>query len=149
MHRASKRASASPRWAFFASVALLLVAVSGAAHAQAAPLTIPQALLDLARFPATYINNYELTAATAKTVTAPDLAGNAIPLLAVIAPKCSYLWYCSGSGCTAIVPSADVTDGSGMGLNPPALLMRQGQVIKIISDTDCKVSVEFWYWREP
>jgi hypothetical protein len=95
-----------------------------------------------------FITNHSLTASTAKTITVPAGAN-----WVNFSPSAN-LWV-NFSGGTAVIPSADVTDGSGTYFNPP--MMYVGPIyaggvalypalttISVISDTTW-VLTAMWY----
>ena len=83
-----------------------------------------------------YINTYELTADTNKTITVPTGAKFAI--------------FCSNAdiwvriGGTAAIPSGDTTDGTGSELNPSIRYLDTATTIGIISASAAKVSIMFY-----
>lgn len=94
-----------------------------------------------------WVTNHSLTAAAAKTITVPAGARW------VIFSAQANLWV-NFNGGTAVVPSADVTDGSGSYYNPPAVyvgavsangvLYPALATISVISDTTWVLTV-MWY----
>ena len=83
-----------------------------------------------------YVNRYDLTASTAKTVTIPTGARYA---------KFSgeiNVWVLVGTG-TATVPAGDITDGTASFLNPSVYFIEGQTQMSIISESAGSVSIEF------
>jgi hypothetical protein len=83
-----------------------------------------------------YVNHYSLTANTAKAVTVPANA-----TIAYFA--CTNPFYASYTG-TAVVPGADVTNGTGNELNPTVRNVRGVTTVSVISAVDSKFTVAFY-----
>lgn len=84
-----------------------------------------------------HINNRVLTAATAETETVPAGAGY------VIINADLDVWV-NFEGTTAVVPSIDITDGTGIELNPGARLLGESKTLSIISAGAAKISFAYY-----
>lgn len=83
-----------------------------------------------------YVNTYELTPSTNKTITVPTGAKFAV--------------FCANSdiwvrvGGAAAIPSGDTTDGTGSELNPSIRYLDTATTIGIISASAAKLSIMFY-----
>ena len=84
-----------------------------------------------------YVNNYALSASTAKSVTVPSGARVAV------FNSDANLWV-RYDGSDAAIPASDVTDGTGSELNPAARDVSELQSLSIIAAAACKVSISFY-----
>ena len=83
-----------------------------------------------------YINTYELTANTNKTITVPT--GAKFALFCANAD----IWVRVGG--TASIPSGDTTDGTGSELNPSIRYLGTATTIGVISTSAAKLSIMFY-----
>jgi hypothetical protein len=144
------------KYAILAICLALLLGLAPALQAATAPQMIPFEMMPGSLGHATtlvppasqWITNHSLTANTAKTITVPAGARW------VNFSSRANLWV-NFNGGTAVIPSADVTDGSGSYFNPPMFYigaLYAGGVttypalttISVISDTTWVLTV-MWY----
>jgi hypothetical protein len=86
--------------------------------------------------PPGYINNYVLTANAAQNVTVPEGSG-----IAIFSGTADF--YVNWRD-TAVVPGANVTDGTGSELNPGARYTEGISMFSIIAPADAKVTIQFY-----
>jgi len=83
------------------------------------------------------VNNYITVANTAQTVTVPTGA-----TVAVFSP--SVVFYADFTGGTAVVPSVNVTDGTGMCYSPISRYISGISTFSIISPSVGVITIEFY-----
>lgn len=89
------------------------------------------------------INNYFLTAGTAKPITFPADANGAKPNYALISSTVNF--YARYDGNAATVPAADSGDGLGSELNPKNRLITNLASMSVIAPADCVLSIAYYF----
>lgn len=131
-----------PRLYAFAALFLCLFAIS---NAHAATITEAEVRHTNGMFglrQSVYIDNRVLAANTAEAHTVPTDAAGVKANYVVFSATCDFY---ADFASTAVVPSADVTNGSGPELNPTVrFLANDVTTISLISPTACVVTMMFY-----
>ena len=85
-----------------------------------------------------HIDNFVLSAGTAQQFAIPS----GYTSMSITAN--ADIWAKAGTNPTAVIPTANVTDGSGSILNPATRNLNGEAKVSLISAVDCKGSIEYY-----